>query len=97
MNISATQVLFQLNLSSVVGRSSACRTAARLAPQTVQNFTSSTWLELHRGQIITNSSVQFDQNTTTNISMFYITRPIASSRATFVSKPSDQCDTSHEN
>src|SRR5919112_5206882 len=51
-NISATHVLLQSNLSPSSRAAMAMRTAFRFAPQVLQNFNSSLWLEPHCGQNI---------------------------------------------
>src|SRR5215212_7206055 len=50
MNISATQVLLQSNLSASSRETAARRTACRFAPHDLQNFNSSLWVEPHCGQ-----------------------------------------------
>src|ERR1044072_4647187 len=55
INISATQVLLQSNFLPGSRNSSASRTACKFAPQDLQNFTSSLWVDEQRGQIMGSS------------------------------------------
>src|SRR4030095_679612 len=101
-NISATQVLLQLNWSS--GRtSSACRTACKLAPHTVQNFTSSLCAEAHLGQVIRNSLRSLPEHTplehtTSGLNQLLPFIPLVENNLTTSSdRPSGRCDMSHDN
>src|SRR5258705_9481945 len=70
-NISLTQVSLQSNFFSTSRVSTTWRTACRLAPHCVQNFTSSLWFEAHRGQNIRSSQlVGFLEDTTILRGMF---------------------------
>src|SRR5689334_9506810 len=71
MNISASHVLLQSKSSPASRTSSAWRTASKFAPQTVQNFTSSVWFELHRGQIIDYHSFLVLKDTRSYMEMFF--------------------------
>src|SRR5689334_11710375 len=70
MNISASHVLLQ-SKSSARSPTSAWRTASKFAPQTVQNFTSSVWFELHRGQVIDYHSFLVLKDTRSCMEMFF--------------------------